>query len=109
MAKLQQLQPRYQTRDSTPHTQRSHRAGGQFDCERYTIQSSAHLGDERRLAVGENEIAASSLHALDKELNGWIAKHDIRCLPGIGWREIEGKDTAAMFALYLQQFTTRGQ
>ena len=59
--------------------------------------------------VGENEIAASCRHALDKELHRRIAKHGIRRLLRIGWRKIEGKDAAAMFALYLQQFTTRGQ
>ena len=80
IATFQQLQPGCQTGQRVPDAQRSHRAGGQFDRERHAIQSPTHVGDIWCLTVGENEIATSSGHALNKELHSRILNDGIRRL-----------------------------
>jgi hypothetical protein len=77
IATFQQLQPRCQTGKSVPNAQRSHMAGGQFDCERQTIQSSELIGDKWCLGVIENELATPGGHALNKELYSRIPSHGI--------------------------------
>ena len=57
--------------------------------------------------VSENEIATSGGDALDKELNGRISSHNIRCLLRCGRWKLQRFDATAVFALDFQQFTAR--
>src|SRR4051812_11865299 len=74
MTQFQQFQPGHEAGHRAPDSQRGHWSRSQFDGERQTVQSPAHIGDQRRLAVRENEIAASRRYALDKELRRRITQ-----------------------------------
>jgi hypothetical protein len=106
MSVFQQLQPGYEASNRAPDTQRGCPAGSQCDGERQIVQSSAHICNKRRLAVGDNEISASCRRAFDEELYRRITQQVVGRWHRIGVRRLEGRDAIAMLTLDPQQFAT---